>query len=45
MAPLVEEEVIGARLYTGPMYVKYNTTLREIGALRSEASDDGAVGE
>lgn len=29
--PLREEEVIGARLYTGPMYVKYNTVLRAAG--------------
>ena len=27
-APLMEEEVVGGRLYTGPMFTKYNTVLR-----------------
>ena len=31
---LLDEELVGARLYTGPMYAKYNTVLRDIGRLR-----------
>ena len=27
-APLCSEEAIGTRLYTGPMYHKYNTVMR-----------------
>ena len=29
-ASLIEEEVIALRLYTGPMYVRYNETLRNV---------------
>lgn len=34
-APCVEEELVGARLYTGPMYSKYNAVLRGV---RSKSS-------
>jgi hypothetical protein len=36
MEPLQEIETVCARLYTGPMYCKYNTVLRDIGHLRSQ---------
>ena len=39
MAPLMIEELVGARLYTGPMYLKYNSVLRNIGKLRLETDD------
>ena len=39
-APMLEEEIIGARLYTGPQFVKYNAVLRglqtENGYLKSQ---------
>ena len=38
MDPLQNVEIICARLYTGPMYCKYNTVLRDIGHLRSKHS-------
>jgi hypothetical protein len=38
--PLIEEELIAARLYTGPMYSKYNDVLRVIGMLRGGESDE-----
>ena len=38
--PLIEEELIAARLYTGPMYSKYNDVLRVIGTLRGGESDE-----
>ena len=37
--PLIEEELIAARLYTGPMYSKYNDVLRVIGSLRGESDE------
>ena len=37
--PLIEEELIAARLYTGPMYSKYNDVLRVIGTLRGESDE------
>lgn len=39
MEALLEEEIIAARLYTGPMYAKYNDVLRVIGDLRSGGAD------
>ena len=36
---LIEEELIAARLYTGPMYSKYNDVLRVIGTLRGESDE------
>ncbi|KOO36153.1 hypothetical protein Ctob_009550, partial [Chrysochromulina tobinii] len=38
--PLIQEELIAARLYTGPMYSKYNEVLRVIGMLRGGESDE-----
>ena len=38
MDPLQNVEIICARLYTAPMYCKYNTVLRDIGHLRSKHS-------
>ena len=29
--PMQDEEFVAARLYTGPMYLKYNATLRYLG--------------
>ena len=37
--PLIKEELIAARLYTGPMYSKYNDVLRVIGSLRGESDE------
>ena len=34
---MILEEMIGGRLYTGPMYIKYNTVLR------SKTSEPGAI--
>ena len=34
MEPLQDVEILTARLYTGPMYCKYNTVLRDIGHLQ-----------
>ena len=33
---VVEAELVAGRLYTGPMFQKYNFVLREVGKLRSE---------
>ena len=35
MEALLEEELIGGRMYTGPMYCKYNVVLRDIGEVQS----------
>jgi hypothetical protein len=35
MDPLMEQELVAARLYTGPMYLKYNSVLRNLGMLRT----------
>ena len=35
--PLIEEELIGLRLYSGPCYVKYNTTLRGLQSAQAAA--------
>ena len=45
-ASMVEEELIGLRLYSGPMYIRYNLVLRTIGALRVAATQrvDGGAG-
>ena len=37
--PLRKEEVIGARLYTGPMFSTYNTLLRSLGTEYQEAAE------
>lgn len=36
-APLVDEEFFGARLYSGPMYIKYNVALRHEGIVGTQA--------
>ena len=36
--PLLREELIGARLYTGPMFQKYNNVLRKVGEIRQQKS-------
>ena len=43
MAPLMIEELIGARLFTGPMYLKYNSVLRNIGKLRLQTDDSSTL--
>ena len=43
--PLQEEELVAARLYTGPMYVKYNWVLRSIGHIRSATERDASFSE
>ena len=47
---MIREELVGGRLYTGPMYVKFNTVLRtppQTGALTSRlygaAPTSGAI--
>ena len=40
--PILPEEVIGVRLYTGPQYVRYNGVLRGLGRLQGEAATRGA---
>lgn len=37
--PVRKEELRASRLYTGPMYTKYNSVLREIGKQRTEAAE------
>ena len=44
--PLLEQEFVGARLYTGPMYVKYNAILRreyELDTSTRGGEDDQSV--
>ena len=37
---LPRPQVLGSRLYTGPMYFKYNRVLREVGRARGDKRDE-----